>query len=184
MDRLVLEIFLKQLEKIKVHYYNYFFKEAFRLNKYYFHNPFPASIAGIPGYSIENVVLENIEITYPGRASKGMAYLPLSRLKDVLENIKGYPEFTMFGELPSWGFYVRHVNGIQMKNIKLTLEKEDFRPAFVFDDVKELRMENIAIPSNRTNQIIFKDVVSSNLDEESLKRKSEPEQNRYELQIK
>lgn len=147
----------------------------------YFHNPFPASIAGIPGYSIENVVLENIEITYPGRASKGMAYLPLSRLKDVLENEKGYPEFTMFGELPSFGFYVRHVNGIEMKNIKVTHEKEDFRPAFVFDDVKGLKMEKIDVPSDKTNQIIFKDVLSSNLDAEALKRKSEPAQNTYVL---
>lgn len=147
----------------------------------YFHNPFPASIAGIPGYSIENVILENIEITYPGRASKGMAYLPLSRLKDVLENEKGYPEFTMFGELPSWGFYVRHVNGIEMKNIKLLLEKEDFRPAFVFDDVKGLRLEKIDVPSDKTNQIIFKDVPSSNLDADALKRKSEPVQNTFVL---
>jgi polygalacturonase len=147
----------------------------------YFHNPFPASIAGIPGHLIENVTLENIEITYPGTASKGMAYLPLSRLKDVKENINGYPEFSMFGELPSWGFYVRHVNGIEMKNIKLILEKEDFRPAFVFDDVKNLTMKAIDIPSDKTNQIIFKDVSSSNLDSESLKRKIEPEQNKFEL---
>ncbi|WP_035644301.1 glycoside hydrolase family 28 protein [Flavobacterium sp. ASV13] len=147
----------------------------------YFHNPFPASIAGIPGYSIENVVLENIEITYPGRASKGMAYLPLSRLKDVLENEKGYPEFTMFGELPSFGFYVRHVNGIEMKNIKVVHEKEDFRPAFVFDDVKGLLMEKIDVPSDKINQIIFKDVSSSKLDAEALKRKSEPAQNTYVL---
>lgn len=147
----------------------------------YFHNPFPASIAGIPGYSIENVRLENIEITYPGRATKGMAYLPLSRLKDVLENIKGYPEFTMFGELPSWGFYVRHVSGIQMKNIKLILEKEDFRPAFVFDDVKDLVMENINVPSDKTQQIIFKEVLSANLDMESLKKVNEPKQNTFEL---
>ncbi|TCN53164.1 glycoside hydrolase family 28 protein [Flavobacterium circumlabens] len=150
----------------------------------YFHNPFPASIAGIPGHLIENVTLENIEITYPGRASKGMAYHPLSRLKDVKENINGYPEFTMFGELPSWGFYVRHVNGIEMKNIKLILEKEDFRPAFVFDDVKNLTMKAIEVPSDKTNQIVFKDVSSTNLDSESLKRKTEPEQNKFELPIK
>lgn len=150
----------------------------------YFHNPFPASIAGIPGHLIENVTLENIEITYPGRASKGMAYNPLSRLKDVKENINGYPEFTMFGELPSWGFYVRHVNGIEMKNIKLILEKEDFRPAFVFDDVKNLTMKAIDIPSDKINQIVFKDVPSSNLDSESLKRKTEPEQNKFELPVK
>lgn len=150
----------------------------------YFHNPFPASIAGIPGYSIENVTLENIEITYPGRASKGMAYLPLSRLKDVLENIKGYPEFTMFGELPSWGFYVRHVNGIDLKNIKLILEKEDFRPAFVFDDVTGLVMKDINLPSDKTNQIIFKDVISANLDTEALKQKDEPRQNTFVLPVK
>jgi len=147
----------------------------------YFHNPFPASIAGIPGHLIENVVLENIEIMYPGRASKGMAYHPLSRLKDVKENVNGYPEFSMFGEMPSWGFYVRHVNGIEMKNIKLILEKEDFRPAFVFDDVKNLKMKAIDIPSDKTNQIVFKGVSSSNLDSESLKRKTEPEQNKFEL---
>jgi polygalacturonase len=147
----------------------------------YFHNPFPVSIVGIPGHLIENVTLENIEITYPGRASKGMAYHPLSRLKDVKENINGYPEFSMFGELPSWGFYVRHANGIEMKNIKLILEKEDFRPAFVFDDVKNLTMKAIDVPSDKINQIIFKDVPSSNLDSESLKRKIEPEQNKFEL---
>jgi parallel beta-helix repeat protein len=150
----------------------------------YFHNPFPASITGIPGHCIENVNLENIEITYPGIASKGMAYLPLSRLKDVPDNIKGYPEFTMFGELPSWGFYVRHVNGIVMKNIKLILEKEDFRPAFVFDDVKELLMKDINVPSDKTNQIIFKDVLSSNLDEEALKRMNVQKQNKFELAVK
>ncbi|KRD61318.1 glycoside hydrolase [Flavobacterium sp. Root935] len=150
----------------------------------YFHNTFPASIVGIPGHLIENVTLENIEITYPGRASKGMAYHPLSRLKDVKENISGYPEFTMFGELPSWGFYVRHVNGIEMKNIKLILEKEDFRPAFVFDDVQNLTMKGIDVPSDKISQIIFKDVPSSNLDSESLKRKIEPEQNKFELPAK
>ncbi|MCJ7622603.1 MAG: glycosyl hydrolase family 28 protein, partial [Anaerolineaceae bacterium] len=47
------------------------------------HNPFPAPIAGIPGHYIENITLENIQITYPGRATKGMAYIPLSRLDQV-----------------------------------------------------------------------------------------------------
>ena len=55
----------------------------------FFHNPFPASISGIPGHAVEDVTLENIEIVYPGRASKGMAYMPLSRLEDVPE--RGIP---------------------------------------------------------------------------------------------
>lgn len=115
----------------------------------FFHNPFPSSISGIPGHDIENVKLENIEIVCPGRATRGMAYMSVSRLKDVPENEKGYPEFTMFEELPSWGFYVRHVKGIQMHNVKLRLQEDDFRPAFVFDRVSNVRLSGISLPENK-----------------------------------
>lgn len=54
----------------------------------FFHNPFPSSISGIPGHDIENVKLENIVIVCPGRATRGMAYMSVSRLKDVPENEK------------------------------------------------------------------------------------------------
>lgn len=111
----------------------------------FFHNIMPSSIVGIPGHKIENVTLENIEIIYPGRASKAMAYVPLSRLNQVPENIDSYPEFTMFGELPSWGFYIRHVDGLKMKNIKLGLKDNDFRPPFVFDDTSNIIQENVKI---------------------------------------
>ncbi|MEO7121233.1 MAG: glycosyl hydrolase family 28 protein [Ginsengibacter sp.] len=119
------------------------------------HNPFPASIVGLPGDNIENVILENIEINYPGRASKGIAYVSLSRLDKVPECIKNYPEFSMFGELPAWGFYVRHAKGIRFKNIKLTLSNQDFRPAFIFDDVDSLKMEHITLPDQEKDQIIL-----------------------------
>ncbi|MDR7211701.1 glycosyl hydrolase family 28 protein [Flavobacterium piscis] len=128
----------------------------------FFHNPFPSSIVGLEGYAVENVSLENIEINYPGRATKGMAYIPLSRLNQVPEAAKEYPEFSMFGELPAYGFYVRHANGISMKNIKLTLDDSDFRPAFVFDDVQNLKMETIDLPKEKQKQIVFKNVISSN----------------------
>ncbi|WP_372774244.1 glycoside hydrolase family 28 protein [Mangrovibacterium sp.] len=131
----------------------------------FFHNPFPSSIAGIPGHHIEGVRLENIEITYPGRASKGMAYVPLTRLGQVPEQIGGYPEFHMFGELPSWGFYVRHTTGISLKNVTLKLEQPDFRPAFVFDDVTELEISELGLPvGNR--QIVVKEVRKLSLDQE------------------
>ena len=114
----------------------------------FFHNPIPASITGIPEAKVENVVIENTTITYPVRSSKGMAYIPLSRLEQVPEQIKSYPEFTMFGELPSWGFYVRHVDGITFKNITLKLKDKDFRPAFVFDDVQNVVFEKVKYPES------------------------------------
>lgn len=84
-----------------------------------------------------------------------MAYVPLWRLDMVREEIKSYPEFTMFGELPSWGFYVRHVKNISFKNIKLRLANEDFRPAFVFDDVETVIFDGLHLPAEK-NQIVIK----------------------------
>lgn len=115
------------------------------------------AIESVDGAEIENVKLENIEIVCPGRATRGMAYMSVSRLKDVPENEKGYPEFTMFEELPSWGFYVRHVKGIQMHNVKLRLQEDDFRPAFVFDRVSNVRLSGISLPENKkAGQVVLR----------------------------
>ena len=124
----------------------------------FFHNIFPSSITGIPGHPVQNLTLENIEITYPGRGNKGLAYMPLNRLDDIPEKISDYPEFSMFGELPAWGFYVRHVDGLIMKNISIGIKSPDYRPAFVFDDVKGLQLETVDIQGDdKTDKVILKD---------------------------
>ena len=125
----------------------------------FFHNTFPSSITGLPGNPAESVRLENIEISYPGNGNDGLAYLPLYRLKDVPEAEREYPEFSMFGELPAWGFYVRHVTGLTMKNIVLAARKKDYRPACVFDDVDGLEVLNFSVDENDNGkQFILKDV--------------------------
>ncbi|MFT3902671.1 MAG: glycosyl hydrolase family 28 protein [Niabella sp.] len=120
-------------------------------------NPISSSITGIPGHKVKDITIENVEITYPGRATKGQAYFPLSRLKDFPEKIKEYPEFSMFGEMPAWAFYVRHADNITMRNITLKLAAEDFRPAFVFDDANNIDMEKIKLPRGyQYEQIILR----------------------------
>lgn len=124
----------------------------------FFHNTFPSSITGIPGHPVENVILENIKISYPGRGNNGLANLPIERLDDIPELESAYPEFSMFGELPAWGFYVRHVDGLQMKNVQIIADFPDYRPAMVFDDVARLNMHETQIIGDRKiNQIILKD---------------------------
>jgi len=124
----------------------------------FFHNVFPASISGLPGHDVKSIVLEDISISYPGRADKGYAYIPLWRLNSVPEKESSYPEFSMFGELPSWGLYARHVTGLEMKNVRLSVRENDYRPAYVFDDVKELSMEGGSITSLSGNtQLVIKD---------------------------
>ena len=121
----------------------------------FFHNPFPSSITGIPGHPVENVRLENIEIHFPGGGNKGLAYMPLSRLEEVPEKVASYPEFSMFGELPAWGFYVRHVKGLTLKNITLKLERPDYRPAYVFDDVEDLSTHALTIEGDPKHPAII-----------------------------
>lgn len=109
------------------------------------HSVFPSSITGIPGHPVKNVTIENIELVYQGNDAHTKLFSTDSLTK-VPERESDYPEFSMFGEIPAWGFYVRHVEGLTMKNIKMTLVKPDYRPAAIFDDVTGLKLQEITIP--------------------------------------
>jgi hypothetical protein len=119
------------------------------------YNLIPSSIVGTPGYPVEDVTLENIEISYGGRASKEIAYIPLEKITTIPENEAGYPDFSMFGELPCWGFYIRHAKGVKLKNVKLSFLEDDFRPALVLDDVKGIDLTDLQIPSGKEMPVIL-----------------------------
>jgi polygalacturonase len=95
----------------------------------------PSSIVGMPDAIIENVTLKNIEIHYPGGGNPSYAKIGLDELDKVPEMGASYPEFSMFRELPAWGFYVRHARGISFENVNLICVKKDYRIAIVLDDV-------------------------------------------------
>jgi pectate lyase len=113
----------------------------------YPHNVFPSSITGLPGHPVENIRLENIEIVYEGGAKKERAFFPADSLTKITEAEASYPEFSMFGELPVWGLYLRHAKDVSMKNITLRYKTDDFRMALIADDVNGLKMEELFIPS-------------------------------------
>lgn len=89
-------------------------------------------IAGLAGHDIEDVRLSNIRIHYKGGGTREDA------LREIPQNEKNYPEPSMFGITPSYGFYIRHARGIVFDNVEVSFEKDDARPAFVLDDVKEV----------------------------------------------
>jgi polygalacturonase len=86
-------------------------------------------ISGIPGHTIDNVVLENIEVSYPGggTAAEGQ--------REVPEDIARYPEQFFFDVLPSYGAYVRHAKNVEFKNVNLTTRAPDQREKVVLVDV-------------------------------------------------
>jgi hypothetical protein len=55
-----------------------------------------------------------------------------------------YPEATMWGQLPAYGFYVRHVKGLSMSDVDLTYEREDARPALVLSDVADAKISGFS----------------------------------------
>jgi hypothetical protein len=112
----------------------------------YPHNIFPSSITGIPGHPVENVTLENISIYYESGAEKFNEANLAKTLKDIPEVEKDYPEFSMFGELPAWGFFIRHADGITLKNIRLETGQKDYRIPVITDDVKSLSITKMEIP--------------------------------------
>jgi hypothetical protein len=104
-------------------------------------NLMPASIAGLPDRPIENIVLRNIRIVYGGGGRREVAEIPPDRLSSVPQRRESYPEFSMFGELPAWALYLRHIHGIRLENVRLLLALPDYRPALVADDVMGLAIK-------------------------------------------
>lgn len=86
-------------------------------------------VSGIPGHSIEDVRFSNIRIYYQGGGTKDQAALDPPEKEDT------YPEPTMFGVLPAYGFFIRHVKGIEMRDVEVSYMKDDARPPFVLNDV-------------------------------------------------
>lgn len=93
----------------------------------YEHNVFPSAVAGLPGHQVEDVLLENIEIIYAGGADSTVNYFPVAEAEQMTNAVADYPEFSMFGEVPAWGIFIRHAHNIRMKNIRMVQQKPDYR---------------------------------------------------------
>jgi polygalacturonase len=101
-------------------------------------SPISNSITGIPEAPVENIKLSHIIFNCPGGGDAKMAG------RTVPENVRGYPENRMFGpSLPAYGLYVRHVRTLSLDDIQFHLLNPDSRPALVFVDVRQLRLNNI-----------------------------------------
>jgi polygalacturonase len=121
------------------------------------HNLIPSSITGIPGQLVQGIVLKNIVLTYGGGAKPKAAQIKLDALESVPERAGRYPEFSMFGELPAWGLYCRHINGLKIENLTMRLKGKDFRPAVVCDDVDGLTIAGLGTTAVKgAPDIVFK----------------------------
>ena len=122
---------------------------------------FGSSITGIPERKIENVSLSNIRIINRGGLQKG-AYRTMDDDKgkrhdtggnlffdkywksadEVKEDVKGYPQPTVWGNLPSYGFFIRHVEQVSIDNLELASEGMEPREPIILVDVDKYITDN------------------------------------------
>lgn len=107
---------------------NYFTPQTYREPIIY-----TSSISGMEQKKIKNITLSDIYIEVPGGEKDEM--------NDVVVPEKGraYPERLMFGKFPSYGFYIRHCDGLNMNNVNVTSIEKDCRRKIILDDVHNLR---------------------------------------------
>jgi hypothetical protein len=53
-----------------------------------------------------------------------------------------YPEPNRVGIMPAYGIFARHVKNLEMANVSMGFETNDFRPAIACSDVKGLEIDN------------------------------------------
>jgi len=103
-------------------------------------NPqYGSMLMGIPGYDVEDIVFSNIWIKIKGGAPKEQAQA------EVPEHETSYPDPQEFGNIPAYGFYIRHAHNIKMHHITFEFENPDWRPAFILEDVKDADFSDIIV---------------------------------------
>ncbi len=94
-------------------------------------------ISGIPGYPIEDLRLSNIRVHYAGGGTKEDAALVPE------EKEKEYPEPDMFGRIPAYALFARHVAGLDVRDADFTFETPEARPAIELLDVVRVDLDHI-----------------------------------------
>jgi len=93
------------------------------------------ALVGLPGHPIRGVSISGLRIAFTGGGASVDAAVTVPELEAK------YPECTMFGTLPAYGFYCRHVDGLAFRDVHLSTGEPDLRPPLVCDDVRELKLD-------------------------------------------
>ena len=101
-----------------------------------------SAVVSLPGTHIENVSFTNIDLTFPGGGTAEQASrLDVGELLESSNYIKWATPFD--GELPASALYLRHVKGVRLEKVRLTVEKPDARAFIAGDDIEGLTLQGV-----------------------------------------
>jgi hypothetical protein len=101
-----------------------------------------SNITGIPGYNVKDVKISDIYVQHAGGGTEADAKIV------VAEKENAYPEPGMLGTLPAHGFYLRHVDHVEMSHVEVEPLAADARPCIYTDDVHRADFFAITAPSS------------------------------------
>ena len=107
-------------------------------------------LSGVPGHPLEDIQINNVQGMQGGGGTEKDAAIQPS------EREEAYPEPSMFGTMPSWGFYVRHCVGLDIRGVGLQAEKPDRRPCVLLDDVSAVDFDGLKIRPRVESQPIIR----------------------------
>jgi hypothetical protein len=107
-------------------------------------------ITGLPGFDVEDLTLSGIRIASEEAGKEGWVN------REIPEVPEKYPEARMFGRLPSFGFYCRHVKGLRLRDLTLSATESEKRPAITCDDVKDLDIRGLRTSKVASAQPVVK----------------------------
>jgi polygalacturonase len=81
-------------------------------------------------YRLNNILFDNVNITFSG----GLDSIP----SNPPEYAGQYPENTMWGNLPAYGYYIRHATNVTFTNCITSAASADARPWIATNDVSNL----------------------------------------------
>jgi hypothetical protein len=112
------------------------------------HGPANAStISGRPDAKLENIVLENVKITYKGGSKPEEADIVPPYPKDRYQP-------NGMGLRPASGFYIRHVKGLTFRNVEFAFESAEPKPPLVVFDVDGFELDNFKSPKSSGGEIM------------------------------
>jgi hypothetical protein len=95
---------------------------------------FTSVIAGLPDSPVTDVQISGVSITM------AVSGIGPNTLEAVPEQPTAYPQPVMFGALPAFGLFMRHVVDLSLSDVKFKAPLEENRPDIVADDVVRLRL--------------------------------------------
>jgi polygalacturonase len=99
-------------------------------------------ISGISDYPIEDIKIHDVYCQHDGGGTKTMAALnPEEGAED-----DPYPDPDQFGDIPASGFFLRHIDNLEMTNVEIAFSQPEARPAFWLSHVNGADFFRIKTP--------------------------------------